>query len=140
MRQTKENEMSHKVFYRLASVFLALAISVAGLGSAQAAAGALDPTFDIDGKVTTPIASGAADDHGNAVAVQPDGKIVVAGYSDQGITLVDFALARYNSDGSLDTTFDADGIVTTGWQDRCGRTEWWQQRLRAGTLQQRWLA
>ena len=105
--------MLKNIFYKLASVFLALAVSFAALGSAQAAAGALDPTFDGDGKVITPIASSPAGDLGNAILVQPDGKIVVAGLSDQGITLSDFALARYNSDGSLDTAFDADGKVTT---------------------------
>ncbi|MBI4770572.1 MAG: hypothetical protein HY784_09250 [Chloroflexi bacterium] len=41
-------------------------------------------------------------------AVQSDGKIVVAGQSDG-----DFALARYNANGSLDTTFSTDGKVTT---------------------------
>ncbi|MGI5379127.1 calcium-binding protein [Streptomyces sp. CA-251387] len=45
------------------------------------------------------------------MALQPNGKIVVAGYA--GETSFDFALARYNSDGSLDTTFGGDGKVTT---------------------------
>ncbi|WDF42272.1 calcium-binding protein [Streptomyces sp. T12] len=45
------------------------------------------------------------------MALQPDGKIVLVGYS--GETNFDFALARYNSDGSLDTTFSGDGRVTT---------------------------
>ena len=48
----------------------------------------------------------------NAVAVQTDGKIVAAGTALRG-TDYDFALARYNSDGSLDTSFDGDGKVTT---------------------------
>ncbi len=50
----------------------------------------------------------------NAVAVQPDGKIVVAGFATEpsGINS-DFALARYNPDGTPDDTFDGDGIVTT---------------------------
>ena len=47
-----------------------------------------------------------------SVAIQSDGKIVVAGYSDNGSN-DDFALVRYNTDGSLDTTFDSDGKVTT---------------------------
>ena len=49
-----------------------------------------------------------------ATVVQDDGKILVAGYTDRFITRYDFALARYNSDGSLDTNFgqdlDADGV------------------------------
>ena len=46
--------------------------------------------------------------------MQPDGKIVVAGFADQASGINgDFALARYNPDGTLDTSFDSDGIVTT---------------------------
>jgi uncharacterized delta-60 repeat protein len=47
-----------------------------------------------------------------SVAIQSDGKIVVAGYSNNGSNF-DFALVRYNTDGSLDTSFDSDGKVTT---------------------------
>src|SRR5262249_32374064 len=43
----------------------------------------------------------------HAVALQADGKIVVAG------TNGGFLLLRYNADGSLDTSFDGDGIATT---------------------------
>jgi uncharacterized delta-60 repeat protein len=71
--------------------------------------GSLDPTFDGDGKVTTPIGSG--DDQAYALALQEDGKLVVAGYSHGAND--DFALARYNPDGSPDLTFDGDGKVTT---------------------------
>ena len=45
----------------------------------------------------------------NALAIQTDGKIVVAGFSLTGDT--NLALARFNSNGSLDTTFDGDGIA-----------------------------
>jgi uncharacterized delta-60 repeat protein len=70
----------------------------------------LDADFDIDGKVTTDF--GSRFEEASSVAIQPDGKIVAAGFS--GDFLVgDFALARYNRDGSLDTSFDADGTVTT---------------------------
>lgn len=72
--------------------------------------GTLDNTFGTAGKVLTDVGSSASD-HGYSVAIQTDGKIVVAGSSDNGSS-VDFALLRYNSDGSLDLTFDADGIVT----------------------------
>ncbi len=72
--------------------------------------GSLDTTFDSDGKVTTAIGSGS--DYAYSVAIQSDGKIVAAGYSDNGSN-DDFALVRYNTDGSLDTTFDSDGKVTT---------------------------
>ena len=72
--------------------------------------GTLDNTFDSDGKVTTDIGSNI--EQGNSVAIQSDGKIVVAGYSDV-FPNGDFALVRYNSNGSLDNTFDSDGILTT---------------------------
>jgi len=55
---------------------------------------------------------GSGTDVANSVAIQPDGKIVVAGYSNNGSNN-DFALVRYNTDGSLDTNFDSDGKVTT---------------------------
>lgn len=59
---------------------------------------------------TTIAAESYAD--GNSVAVQRDGKIVVAGYADVG-GVDRFALVRYNSDGSLDTSFNSNGKVTT---------------------------
>jgi uncharacterized delta-60 repeat protein len=74
-------------------------------------AGALDLTFDIDGLVTTDF--GTYWEDCDSVAIQPDGKIVVAGSAYQEVTDADFALARYNADGSLDTSFDGDGLVTT---------------------------
>jgi len=78
--------------------------------SALGAPGDLDTTFDTDGIVTTPIGSG--NDLGSDLAIQPDGKIVAVGTSHNGVNN-DFALVRYNPDGSLDTGFDSDGIVTT---------------------------
>ena len=72
--------------------------------------GGLDTSFDGDGKLTTPVSGGVAVAYG--LRVQLDGKIVAAGYSENG-TNEDFALARYSPDGSLDTSFDGDGIVTT---------------------------
>ena len=73
--------------------------------------GSLDNSFDGDGKVNTDIGSGSTD-YIWALAVQSDGKIVAAGYSATGGD-DDFALARYNADGSLDDSFDGDGKVTT---------------------------
>ena len=59
--------------------------------------------------MTTAIGSG--DDTATGVVAQTDGKIVVAGTSQNG-TYKDFALARYNPDGTLDTTFNGTGKVT----------------------------
>jgi uncharacterized delta-60 repeat protein len=72
--------------------------------------GSVDATFSSNGHVVTPIGSGNA--VARSVAIQSDGKILVAGHSDNGMN-DDFALTRYNSDGSLDTTFGGgDGIST----------------------------
>ena len=74
--------------------------------------GTLDTSFDTDGKLTTNF---GGRDFANSVAIQADGKIVVAGWSE--IQNSDFALARYNTDGSLDTSFDTDGKLTTAVGD-----------------------
>jgi uncharacterized delta-60 repeat protein len=66
--------------------------------------GTLDTTFDGDGKVTTNFGN---NDRANSVVIQSDGKIIAAGSYDGGAS--DFAIARYNLNGSLDTTFDTDG-------------------------------
>jgi uncharacterized delta-60 repeat protein len=83
----------------------------------QDAPGSLDPTFDGDGKVTTDFfGSGGSV---RALAVQPDGKIIAAGGANSGDGSTSyFALARYNSDGSLDTSFDDDGMLTTDFFGR----------------------
>lgn len=75
--------------------------------------GSLDTTFGNGGKVVTSF--GASTDRINAILVQDDGKILVGGESDQGTAAsgVDFALARYNADGSLDATFGTGGKVLT---------------------------
>lgn len=72
--------------------------------------GSLDNTFGSSGKVLTDI--GGESDLAFSVAIQSDGKILVAGYCDDGL-YADFALVRYNNDGSLDNTFDSDGKVST---------------------------
>ena len=71
--------------------------------------GALDTSFSGDGEQTTDF--GGSNDRAHGVAVQADGKIVVAGERSSGSD--DFALARYNPDGSLDASFSGDGKQTT---------------------------
>jgi uncharacterized delta-60 repeat protein len=78
--------------------------------------GTLDTSFSGYGKVTTDFSGGT--DGGEAVALQSDGKIVVAGFGYQAGTDFDFALARYDSDGTLDTSFGSDGKVTTDFSGR----------------------
>jgi uncharacterized delta-60 repeat protein len=75
----------------------------------RAGGGVLDSTFGTDGTVLTDFSG--TDDYALAVAVQPNGKMIVAGRS--GVYPVfHAALVRYNGDGSLDPTFGADGTVT----------------------------
>jgi uncharacterized delta-60 repeat protein len=78
--------------------------------SSQAAAGQRDPTFGRDGVALTSI--GTRGGGASSVALQADGKIVVGGWAwtDAGS---DFALARYEPDGSLDPAFGQGGAVTT---------------------------
>jgi len=71
--------------------------------------GTIDTTFGVAGKVRTDF--GHADfDQARSAALQPDGKIVAAGTTifNNGLS-EPFAVARYNTNGTLDTTFDSDG-------------------------------
>ncbi|MEJ2615849.1 MAG: hypothetical protein P8Z35_12900, partial [Ignavibacteriaceae bacterium] len=72
--------------------------------------GSLDETFGTDGIVVTP--GETSMDRIYSVAIQKDGKIVAAGYSDFGGDR-NFALARYNSNGTLDNSFGFNGILIT---------------------------
>lgn len=83
--------------------------------------GSLDPGFGQGGKVVTSF--GTSTDHLNAIVIQADGKIVAAGDSDRGSTAsgVDFALARYQSDGTLDPGFGSGGKVTAAVRALNGR-------------------
>ena len=80
---------------------------------AQAAGGDLDPTFGTGGMVMTDLSRST--DIANAVAVQSDGKLVVVGqtYKNNDYSTEDFAVARYNTDGTLDNTFGVRGKVRT---------------------------
>ena len=75
--------------------------------------GSLDSAFGSGGETAIPF-SNSATEQGNALAVSPDGKIIVAGAAFKTFaTPPDFALVRYNSDGSLDTGFGSGGTITT---------------------------
>jgi uncharacterized delta-60 repeat protein len=76
------------------------------------ATGELDQTFGTGGKVTLDFFSGT--DHAEALEIQPDGRILLAGFARGATGLTDFALARLNNDGSLDSSFGTGGKVTTG--------------------------
>jgi len=90
-------------------------VVVAG-GSANAfalarfrASGAVDGSFGFGGQVTTNVGRTA---QANALVVQPDGKLVAAGVTDNG-TGGQFVLVRYMPNGALDETFGSGGAVTT---------------------------
>ncbi len=96
----------------LAAIFLLL-VSNYLTGVARASAGDLVAGFGVGGKVITDFSNNI--DVAAAVAVYPDGRIVLAGSSQARDNYLDtdFALARYNPDGSLDQTFGNGGLVTT---------------------------
>src|SRR4051812_24619875 len=77
---------------------------------ASAQDGVLDSTFGVGGKVLTafPVINAS----GSSTAIQPDGKIVVAG-SDSPSPFSTFAVARYETNGTLDTSFGSGGKVVT---------------------------
>lgn len=72
--------------------------------------GSLDQSFGTGGKVTTNF-PGTTSSNIQAVALQPDGKIVAVGIATVSPLNEDFALARYNSNGTLDPTFGTGGIL-----------------------------
>lgn len=94
-------------------VIAALLFSIDPSNQVDAAAGDLDTSFGNGGKVTTDFFG--VGDVANDMALQPDGKIVLAGSAFKVTNVVqsDFAVARYNNDGSLDSTFGIGGKVTT---------------------------
>lgn len=83
--------------------------------------GVLDPVFGGDGIVTTDLGANF-DDLAYAIAMQPDGKIVVAGSSYDG-TGNKMCILRYRADGSLDPAFSSDGklIIDFGGPDDAAR-------------------
>jgi len=100
LRLNVEVPMRGRVLYPAVSLVILL------VAVAQAADGDLDPHFGVNGIVSTDFA-GALDSL-SAVAMQGDGKLVAVGVSG-----TDFALARYNVDGTLDSTFGTQGKVLT---------------------------
>jgi uncharacterized delta-60 repeat protein len=110
---------------RAVRVLLVAAVGAAawcvGVGAAVGAPGDLDATFGTGGIVTTDFALlSASNDYGQAVVVDSDDRIIVAGSSDYPGDWCDdcltdqvFAVARYTSAGALDTSFGHGGKVTT---------------------------
>jgi uncharacterized delta-60 repeat protein len=76
--------------------------------------GALDPSFSGDGKRVTDFTSSSTET-ANAIAITSSGKILAAGVANVGGNGLQFAMARYNSDGSLDGNFNGSGKVVTNF-------------------------
>jgi uncharacterized delta-60 repeat protein len=85
--------------------------------------GALDTSFGSSGKVITSVSGG--NDLGASVAIQRDDKILLGGYCLAGLKH-DFCLVRYTSDGVLDSTFGANGIVVTQFPSPFGSDDYGQ--------------
>lgn len=78
--------------------------------------GSIDSSFDNDGRHTTRLNNAFDErDVGEALAIQNDGKIILAGRANN-----NFAVARYNTDGSLDNTFNGTGTLVTTIQNYAG--------------------
>ncbi len=73
--------------------------------------GTLDTSFDVDGQVMLGSNLGV-----HALAIQPDGKLLLAGYALDSSFNTDFLLMRYNVDGSLDSTFGSGGKAITHFE------------------------
>jgi uncharacterized delta-60 repeat protein len=98
-----------QVLHRASVISLTLFVLLAGsVASVRAADGSLDPSFGNGGEVITDFTSST--DWLSRMAVQPDGKIVAVGDTHPSHKA---ALARYNPDGTLDTTFGNGGKVVT---------------------------
>jgi uncharacterized delta-60 repeat protein len=77
--------------------------------------GSRDIDFGLDGRVVTGINMTYGQNQVDDMVLSPDGKIVVVGKSPTQSYLTEFAVARYNSDGVLDTRFSGDGVQTIGF-------------------------
>jgi len=77
------------------------------------AAGALDATFSGDGFAVLDI--GGVDNRANALVLQPDGKVVIAGQTGNAAVDSDFLLARFTTTGTLDAGFGTNGTVISAF-------------------------
>src|SRR5215831_19707296 len=102
--------MQYRAKRTRALLALAMVLSPA-LVKAQSSA-TLDPTFGAGGRVTT--------DFAGIVAVQSDGKLVMAGGAATADGGAAFAVERFNSNGALDASFGTGGKVTTDFEGRFG--------------------
>ena len=103
--------------YSFVVLFAALSTVTLLLGRARAEPSPVDPTWGEEGVAVANFATGdpTLDDQTNALFLQPDGKVLVAGWAD--IWPGDFGTARFLPDGSLDPSFGSGGMVTTAFSN-----------------------
>ncbi|HEV7395021.1 MAG TPA: carboxypeptidase regulatory-like domain-containing protein, partial [Pyrinomonadaceae bacterium] len=107
---------SHKRFTlrrHLISI-LVFVVSLMVIAIATLGAGVLDPPFGTSGRVITSI---GGSDIAYALAIQADGKLIAAGSSDISAQGIQYSLVRYNTNGTLDSTFGTGGKVTTDFNN-----------------------
>src|SRR5689334_9854145 len=104
-----KNEKSIRKLFKAGPAVLAVAMLLAPTIT-YAQNGTLDRSFGTGGKAPT--------DLSGAIAVQADGKFVVAGSAPTIDGSSNFALARYNGNGALDVSFGICGKVTTDFGGR----------------------
>ena len=102
--------------HRRAALPFITVVALVSATPARAAPGDLDPTFGRGGIVRTDLTP--AEDDGFAVAIQSDGKIVVAGEAGIGGPNPPFAIVRYRTDGSLDRSFGGGGKASIDFAPR----------------------
>ena len=115
---TGRNDQARDVAIQPDGRIVAAGVSVSASGNGVASVarllpdGTLDNTFGTGGKVT--VSDGTSFTELYAVAVQPDGKIVVVGRGTQQFTFTYYSLfaARFNADGTLDRAFGSGGKIT----------------------------
>jgi uncharacterized delta-60 repeat protein len=82
--------------------------------------GTVDPTFGVNGRTVTdfkPLPNGSrSSDSAYSIVLQPDGKIVAAGSTNSPNGDNNFALVRYNTDGTVDPTFGVNGRTVTDFK------------------------
>ena len=99
------------IFLRIYIVVFLIGLTVSFTHIAYSQAGELDLAFGKNGSVTTNFQSLPRQTEYRSISIQSNGKIVAAGFAKKGFQNI-LALARYNSNGSLDKTFSNDGKVT----------------------------
>ncbi|QNK77968.1 T9SS type A sorting domain-containing protein [Winogradskyella sp. PAMC22761] len=78
--------------------------------------GSLDTSFNNTGIIFSSFEDGKKD-RGQSISIQPDGKIVITGTSEDDLGYKNIALSRYNNNGSIDSSFGTNGTTFTNYSD-----------------------